>query len=796
MLNNNTFRNHVQILPALKTAIIIAIGIALCYWIAFDLILLGTLTTLFLLLSVLFDRFWIGQLFLMLSLISVGGLSYRCNLPTNEFQPTKISLQGIITQPPIYYDKWMSFPISIEQMGQSTDMEKESGKVWVRLMDVDHRIHSGVKVNVSGSLQPMRPRRNPGDFDLKGWRQRNGYIGTMFIGSSSSVEVIDTSLSWIYRARTGIASEIKHYFKNDAPFITALMLGIRRDIDEDMLENLRKAGLSHLLALSGLHVGFLTGILWGIGALFRLKYNWRVVWVILFLILFLMIVPHRSSTLRATIMAVSFLIAPLFRRWSHPANTIGVAALVVLCLRPGDLFDVGFQLSFAAVGGILFFKPAYEPYILTLKRSSGRLRRLTIRYFIVPLLISTSASIMVMPLTSYHFGTMALGSPIFNIFAIPFLALVYAGSWTVLMFSMLVPWLAGLLADGLSGILYLWKEMVVLLGAIAPVYAVRISPVVTGSMIVFVCVASRFKRKISFIFLLLSVVALFLFDNVLAKPIRFQAWFLDVGHGDAAVWRFPNGRTVVIDGGPTWRNHDIGRMAQILDYWNCHQIDLLVASHPEADHISGLIELVEHFPVGLAIASPNVSPSLNYALLCSLSTIKNVYWHKATNGMNIKKLGSDYNLEVLGPPVGKRWWSSNDASLVLRLNVRIGDDSLRILTAGDIERLGEDALILSGSSIESDLLKVSHHGSGTSNSIEFIDAVQPKVAIISRGISDKMGSKLSSEVMSLLENRDIETYSTHTKGAILCEPAADSSGTHWKVVNWRKPDYIRWLFGL
>ncbi len=782
--------------PALKTACLIAIGISFSYWCRVPLIWLFSTTLLLLVLSILFDKTANCQVFIVFALIAGVSLSYRSSKLIDDFHPARFTINGVITEPPHRYDEWQSFPVRIKKMrNQSGFTVFGPGKIWIRLMHRDERIKPGVSIRFTGVLSPTSPRRNPGDFDLKSWRLRNGYIGEMFIQSSNSVTVIISVPSIPHRIRTAIQEKINLYFRGNSPLVSALILGIRRDLEPEIVDSMRNAGLSHLLALSGLHVGFLIAILFGAATLVRLPYKMRIAFVLICLGLFVIIVPARSSTIRATIMAATFLIGPLLRQQSHPVNSLGVAAMIILCFRPGELFDVGFQLSFAAVGGILLFRPAIEMLLSGLRKRSNRIKRLFMRYALHPFLLSISVSVMVLPLTSFHFGTMAIGAPLFNVIAVPLLGIIYAGSWVVLLFSVISSSVAALMADGMNAILALWGEIILFFGSVAPLYNIRFSPFMVAILLSGIFCAMFIKRRQQIILILIILVG-FILQDLLPSPIRFQAWFLDVGHGDASVWRFPSGKVAVIDGGPDRKGNGVGWVEQLLRHYNHREIDLLVASHPEYDHIGGLLEPVSRYNIHAAIASPKISSTYTYTRLCSISTARGLFWYSARTDMNISGFDEEYYIEILGPPDGADIWGSNDASVVLRLTVSSGNSNhLQLLTAGDIEEKGEAAL-LESDDIRAELLKVSHHGSGTSSSSEFIEAVNPKIAVISRGRSNRYGAKLSPQVIQSFIGRDVELYVTGSEGAILFEPVFNSDNIRWEKMDWRDPSFLRWLFSV
>ncbi|NQT34704.1 DNA internalization-related competence protein ComEC/Rec2 [bacterium] len=788
-----------QQLPALKVVILFSIGILLAGWVVLPITLLFTVVIVSLLLSIIFDRRSVGQLMLSVSLISGGALSLYASKPPDSFLPCEIHLKGTVTEPPIIRNQRTSFPINnCRTTGEVFPPADLPGKIWVKYDAPLRYLQSGMTVSLTGILHPHRPPRNPGSFNLKAWRERNGYIGELNSTKSGSLQIVDKRKNPVYIVRNHIIETARKYGGDNAPLLIALLTGIRRDVDPALTENLRNTGLSHLLALSGLHIGFLAGILIAIFAIIRLPLRWRYCFVIIGIFLFILLVPPRGSTLRAGIMAAVFFAGPVVRRWTPPINSLALAALVILFFRPGDLFDAGFQLSFAAVSGIILYHSFWRPLKTALQAGKKRATRLITSYLVQPLFISVSATALVIPLTAYHFGIMALGGPVFNIIAIPLLWFIFAGAWLMVGLSALSPGLAGFTAESVNGVVWLFKWITQEFAHIAPAVSGRMAPVTVAiiiSTLIWFVISQRYLfLKTVITILLLSTAFIWNFNG--RPPNRLQVWFLDVGHGDAQVWRFPDGRTAVIDAGPAPRGHYHGTVTTMLQYYGHERIDLMAASHPEADHIGGMSELIDGFDISLAVASPARNNTLTYARLCSASIANNVHWQLLYDGDEIRELGDDYRLSIIGPPIAGDRWHPNDASLVMLLEIQPNEtQKLRLITTGDIEKRGENALVRRGG-IEAELLKIPHHGSPTSSSVAFISAIKPQTAVITRPGGYENRYRNTGEVNSRLLSAGITVHHTGKEGAILFEPVFRDGKAEWRSIDWRNPPFFRWFLGL
>lgn len=233
--------------------------------------------------------------------------------------------------------------------------------------------------------------------------------------------------------------------------------------------------------------------------------------------------------------------------------------------------------------------------------------------------------------------------------------------------------------------------------------------------------------------------------------------FIDVGQGDSILVQAPSGKTMLVDGGPVDAS---GRLVAYLKAQKVSRIDVLVATHPHADHIGGLIEVLRTFVVGLVVDSGKVHTTATYERFLTLIDQKNIRFRLGRAGDSID-LGPGLDVRILHPsePLPE---NMNDCSVVIRLQYgKVG-----FLFTGDAEREAENAILRSGADLHATVLKVAHHGSRTSSSPWFLKAVEPAVAVILVGAGNSYGHPHRVTLLNLAGYVD-RVYRTDVDGDVV-----------------------------
>ncbi len=584
------------------------------------------------------------------------------------------------------------------------------------------------RVTLEGVLVEPERARTPGGYDDLAYLRNRGFDGRLRVLGVISHEEAGGARSWILR-RAVDALE-RRLDPDAAALVAAMTLGVRDDLG-DTRDVFAAAGLAHVLALSGLHVGVLVAALaWALRPWPRARAP-----LLSFALLgFVALVGPTPSVVRAASMAVAgFVMVVTGRGRRDIPGALGLAALGALCAQPRWLFDLGFQLSYLAVAGILALA---EPIARILLRAGtlGRVRRLAPRdpraWLALSVGASVAAQLYALPIVLRNFGSVPLLSPWVNVVGVPLASLLVPVGFATAVAGVLVPpgaggfvhaplaWASGALARLLLGVADLasagpqlaWGELRGL--ALVP-YAAAMVALTAG--------LRRAWRPSS----TLLVVAAALSYGAAAPTAAPEIVVLDVGQGDAILLRLPRGREVLIDGGGTpFSDYDVGARTVVpaLRSLGVDALEAVVATHADTDHIEGLRSVLEAIPVGeLWVGHPAPDRPL-YRALVETAVARGVPIREVRRGASAH-LGRA-SIDVLHPGSDRVDGNDGSVALLVRWNERPV-----ALTLGDLSGAVEADLPVPPTPV----LVVAHHGSAHSTSPQLLAAVRPRTAVISVG---------------------------------------------------------------
>lgn len=634
----------------------------------------------------------------------------------------------------------------------------------------------GDTIVVTGTFRKPAGQRNPGGFSFRDYLATQAIHGT--IHKIEHIEVKRTApgylpLRWAESARYWIQDRLDTAYPNHNEVVRAMFLGERRSLDPGVVQQFQKSGTAHILAVSGLHVGILAGsiILIPWGKFRRVGYATTILVVICYAV----IIGFQPSIIRASTKCVILIGSRFFKRKPDPMDLLLFAGIGLLLWNPSQLWDVGFQLSFASVGSILWLMPVWENNSdRWLERVPEKIKR-PVKWFIAGLGIALVAQLGTLIVTAYHFNRIpVLGIPI--------------GPFAVGLTGLAMPCILATLVDPIGIVAVVNTQLLKIFLTLIELCGDKIELVwkVKTPSLFFILVYLTFliylKNWVWYwvqhgkrMFYPVAAVLVLWFASIahghLAGRGILEVTWLDVGQGDAIFVKFPDGKTMLIDAGKcssypsstihcksrTWDNGE-KTVDPYLSYRGTFKLDVVALTHPDNDHHGGLAHIVRNFNVKHVLGvKRGYSDSFTYRNLEKAVVEANIPY--TLNKARLDRLSKAVDIDLLHPrELSKK---KNDNSLVIKLTY----GKVRILLTGDIEGKTERYLINTGIDIDADILHVPHHGSKTSSSVQFLNAVSPKIAVVSCGLNNSYGHPHKS-VLSRYESRDVQVFRTDKQGAI------------------------------
>lgn len=639
----------------------------------------------------------------------------------------------------------------------------EKEKIYALLMG-EKQLAEGMRVRFCGEWKPFSGQTYPGGYDEELYLVTKGYQYKLYL---EDIEVIgeDTSLfSEILRARAAFHTVLDKILPaEESGMMKAMLTGEKEDIPVESYQLYTKAGVVHVLCISGLHMSILAMYT----AFFVekiLRRSQRVAaGVTIFVVLaFLLFIGPSPSACRAAAMTSVVMLGRVLYHVPDQINDIALAALLILGIEPLYLFHAGFQLSFITVIGIWL---GVGRIPMKKKKERGRFDWLKNSF-----LVSFYASLFSYPVVAYYFSSVSLAGLVANLVIVPLSGLLLGfGLLGAFLGAIWLP--AGVFAAGsVYVILQIFKGVCTALTQLPFAYVLTGCPSAL-CMLLYYALLFWFlecsKKQGSWRVGAILSAALFcaIFENPLFRKENTIA-FLDVGQGDAAVISTYDGRAFLIDGGGQF-GKDLGNNVGVqvvlpyLEYLGISELEGIFLSHPDSDHMTGILEVLESVPTkGLYLSDAAFIESAETQLL--KETVEKyqvpLYNIKAGDSADTGEFFCLYPEANISLGAGDK----NQGSAVLRYTY--GD--VRALFTGDISAREERFLLRQGADVSAEILKVAHHGSKYSNDAAFLEAVSPRIAVISCGENNLYGHP-HEETLQNLEQSAAKIFRTDQEGSVL-----------------------------
>ncbi len=721
---------------------------------------------------------------LALAVLSLGML--RAAWPADAGLPTSIQayngvdsiqVEGVVSSDPQPTGTAWRFPLSVQRVWRDEQWRDSRGDLLVVAkvppsLSADRSkpyFRYGDRLVVTGKSEEPPVFE---DFDYRDYLARQGVFSTMIHPGVELVEEGEGNrlLQSIFSIRSRLSQSLEQALPEPQNSMAqALLLGRRSAMPAELTQAFRDTGASHILAISGLHVGVLLGISvafsrWLLGARRQayLLVPLLAIWG------YAALSGMSPSVQRAAIMGSIYLLGVALGRQNSIAPALAAAAAFMAAIQPGILSDVSFQLSFTAMAGLVLLAPPVERWLLRFRADAseegGWSRALT-----SAMSATVAATLGTLPLVAFYFEQVSLVGLPTTLLALPALPAILGTGLLTAALGLVSPAAAEVVGWAAWLCLSYLKTVVEVFDAI-PGNAVRVegfgAPLVVAyyaALLAAVGARPRLQaisgrlsqpfgresglrerveswlpgRRVFWAMAFMGVLAsAVIWTAAISRPDgRLHVSFLDVGQGDAIFVVTPGGRQALIDGGADPKRL-LNHLGDRVPFWD-DSLDLVVLTHPHEDHVAGLVEALDRYDVDLALERRFHFPSPDYALWQSVLADREVQVLQALEGQRIL-LGNGVLLEVIYPPdklLEGTTSDVNNASIVMRLTY--GETSF--LLTGDVHWDAESYILNRSLSIQSDVLKVPHQGSNTSSSDAFVREVAPWAAVISVGADNAFG---------------------------------------------------------
>lgn len=707
-------------------------------------------------------------------------------------------IRGVIAAQPDARDKTTHIELSVREIKTNHDWQKSQGKILLFVPRYPEYRYGDILL-IKGKLENPPQFDN---FDYQSYLARENIYSTIL---NPGIEVLNhsegfTPLGWIYELREHLSQVLSAVLPEpQASLAQGIVLGIRSSIPEALRTNLAVTGTAQLLAISGINLSIIAGVMVALGLWIFGRRRYIYVWLALFTIWFYsLITGMQAPVIRSAIMASLFLFAELLGRQKSAFVALALSAAIMVGIDPQILWSVSFQLSFLAMVGLIFIAPPIQN--IGRKAVYARLDEegwgaKSITMVTDSFSITLGALIAVWPVIAYNFGIISIVGPLANFLIAPVLSfIIIFGAMTALIGLISLPaaqifgWVAWVF---LSYMLWMVNAFAALPSAaintnIVNLNFISVYYVILGLAIWLLTV----PRKLMNILAGLAgkvkpgiVRSIELFDTVPKKwvvvPLLVIAFLtsytaatlpdnnlhvnvLDVGEGDSIFIKTGN-QNILIDGGPSPQAVCAG-LSHKMPFWD-RTIDLLILTHPHLDHLSGLIEVLHRYQINQVLAPNLVTDSPSYQEWLKLIKTKNIKYVLAQSGQDIK-LADGANLKILNPPdtsPGNLESDLENNGIVARLTL----NKISFLFTADIGQEAEARLISRRADLTCTVLKVAHHGSSTSTTFDFLNIAKPQIAAISVGAENTFGHPNENTLRRLKEVLGSENiYRTDKSGTI------------------------------
>jgi len=696
--------------------------------------------------------------------------------PQLSAQPTLIRCEGVVASAPVVTppranpfnsrlppESSTQFQLAVESLDAVTGRRTVSGRLQIVIDGIMDGVKKGDRVDVQGWSQANRPLMNPGGFDRAAFNRGKGLRGIVRVRDPALVNVTVSGTSmieWLRRTlRNRAEAVLESAIPEDVrPVADAMLLGDRSMLSREMRTVFVESGTVHILAISGLHIGILMVFLLAIGRAMRLSSRHSILLAVAVLFVYLQVADCRPPMIRAFVIIAIWSAGRLVRRPAFSANSLAIAAIVILGMNPSSLFDVGFQLSFLAVAVIFWLtslgrlsngepdvaavsdaddktpgSPASIPEVL--QRPWARALKANGKSVGAMWLVSGSIWLISAPLVVSVFNVVSPVGLVINVFLIPVVSVGLCFGFASILLGVISQTIAWPFAFVFGWFLKWLVAVVDLAAAIDLGHAYVPEPpgwwlIIFYSVVAAAMLATTMKRRPARVWSGVGVWAIFGLTLLPANREEgsLRCTTLYVGHGLSVIVETPSGKTLVYDVGSRAGGEFSSRvLKEALWARGISKVDALVVSHSDIDHYNGVLDLLESMPVGRILCSRHFPDSRQPLTLETFEAAEELGIRTTFISQGDSLSFDDaVTMRILQPVAATSYDSDNAASVVLELEYL----QRRILLTGDLDEAGLGEL-LKQPARKVDVLTAPHHGSPAANPRELAAWASPTFVVAS-----------------------------------------------------------------
>ena len=735
------------------------------------------------------NKILLSVLILIISIKQVSILENKYEKIETKLDYENIKVEGIVQD---IYQKNNSYIANLL-------LEKENIKVLIYIKNYDKEsIKYGDKIEVIGKYNKPEVSRNYKGFDYKEYLKTQNIVGSISC-TFNDIKIVSKNnynifLKIIYDIKQFINNKIEQNVDIDnQKLLSGVLIGDKNNLDKSIINDFKNSNLSHMLAVSGTHVGYVILLLTIIIKDKKVGKRLSIVLKIFFILIFILLVGGTPSVIRSGVSAIIYLFAFLAKRKKNIKNAIIIPIIISLIINPYNILNVGMQLSYLGTIGILLFNKYIEKTLRKIIKiekieSKNKLKIIykIFNYLISIISISLSANVLIIPIMIYKFNSISLTFLLSNILAAPVLCLIILIGFISIFLSIININIGFFI---LNLLLELIKIIAKFCGNILFSKIQILTPDLIWVIITYIILLLiyfylerkneyKFRININKKIIIFLTIIFYLLATIFSFNIIFynglKIYFIDVGQGDSALIISESGKKILVDGGGSkaGSNYDVGEnitLPYLLDR-KIMYIDYIFCSHFDSDHVQGLEAVLENIKVDKLILTKQMTISENYKKIVEICNRKKVKVIEVKE-KDILKIDNKTTIQILAPDInnfiddGKGGLNSN--AIVFKLIYKLNNNkNITALFTGDIEEKTEKSLVEKyGKKLKADILKVAHHGSKTSSISEFLELVKPQIALIGVGKNNSFGHP-NDGVIQRLDNLKTRIFRTDEMGEI------------------------------